>query len=204
MDARKGGGAVSTRADVALNERSARMSGLFETEKERARIGEGIGTDDVPRLRSSNAGWRGRSLVADDEPFGLRSSIEPGGSRMATSGTDAATARNGASSSQKVSVGRQALRREVNQRIRVLHERYESEQFEVFCECGRRGCNERVTASAAAYDALRRVPTHFLVKHSHASGEDRVVSEYDEFVVVEKFGRSGVEAVVLERVGRGG
>jgi hypothetical protein len=118
---------------------------------------------------------------------------------MATTGMDSAIARDGVASLQKVSVGRQALRREVNQRIRALHERYQSEELEVFCECGRSGCSERVTVSTSTYDELRRVPTHFLVKRGHAAAEDRVVGKYDEFVIVEKFGRSGVEAVVLER-----
>lgn len=123
---------------------------------------------------------------------------------MATSGIDDTTADDGVDSSPKVSVGRQALRREVNQHIRALHERFASQEFEVFCECGRTGCSERVTASAPTYDELRRVPTHFLVKRGHAADEDRIVGDYDEFVIVEKFGRSGVEAVVLERSSRGG
>jgi hypothetical protein len=86
---------------------------------------------------------------------------------------------------QKVSVGRQALRREVNERIRALQTEYASAQYEVFCECGRVRCNDRVVVAAEAYDELRRVPGRSLVKPAHAAQADRVVGTYDGFVVVE-------------------
>ena len=117
---------------------------------------------------------------------------------MTTSSRDAATA-DDVAAPPKVSVGRQALRREVNQRTRALHDPFASEELDVYCECGRAGCSNRVTVSTQTYDELRRVPTHFLVKTGHAADDDRVVGEWDEFVVVEKFGRSGVEAVALDR-----
>jgi hypothetical protein len=103
---------------------------------------------------------------------------------------------------RKVSVGRQALRREVNQRIRALHDPYGSKELEVFCECGRIGCAGRVAVAVQTYDELRLVPTHFLVKRGHSADEDRLVDEQEQFVVVEKFGRSGFEAVALERRSR--
>lgn len=121
---------------------------------------------------------------------------------MITSNMDAAASGDAAPTS-KVSVGRQALRREVNQRIQALNEQFQAEELEVFCECGRTGCSDRLKASASTYDALRRVPTHFLVKRGHVADEDRVVGEHDQFVIVEKFGSSGVEAVALERHRRG-
>lgn len=86
---------------------------------------------------------------------------------------------------QKVSVGRQALRREVNERIRALHREHASAQYEVFCECGRVRCNDRVLVAAEVYDELRRVPSCSLVKPAHAARADRVVGTYDGFVVVE-------------------
>jgi hypothetical protein len=100
-----------------------------------------------------------------------------------------------------VSVGRQALRREVNQQIR---ERGGPEPgpLDIFCECGRPGCNQRVVVSVEAYDELRRVPTWFVVKRGHDGMADRIVVERDEFVILEKSGRSGVEAVALERAAR--
>jgi hypothetical protein len=118
---------------------------------------------------------------------------------MATPQLDSARFDDEPDSLQKVSVGRQALRREVNERIGRLNAGWGTDRFDVFCECGRARCAERVTIAASTYEELRRVPTHFLVKLGHTDGVERVVGEYDEFVIVEKFGRSGIEAISLER-----
>jgi hypothetical protein len=67
--------------------------------------------------------------------------------------------------------------------MRALHGQNAS--YEVFCECGRVRCNERVTLGAEAYDELRRVPARSLVKLGHAAETDRVVSAHEEFLVVE-------------------
>ena len=118
---------------------------------------------------------------------------------MATSPLDAATFDDEPDSLAKVSIGRQALRREVNKRIATLNEGWATDLFDVFCECGRARCADRVTVSSATYKEVRRVPTHFLVKTGHVGRSDRIVGEYDEFVIVEKFGSSGIEAISLER-----
>lgn len=118
---------------------------------------------------------------------------------MASSELDAATFDDEPDSLAKVSVGRQALRREVNQRIANLNAGWASDLLAVFCECGRARCADRVTVSSATYRELCRVPTHFLVKLGHADRVDRVVGEYDEFLIVEKFGAGGIEAISLER-----
>jgi hypothetical protein len=95
----------------------------------------------------------------------------------------------------RVSIGRQVLRREVNERISEAGAR----MIEAFCECGLGGCSDRLTVAREDYEDVRRIPTRFLVKHAHASAEDRVVGEHDGFVVVEKFGRSGLAAVRFDR-----
>lgn len=98
-------------------------------------------------------------------------------------------------SSSGPSLGRQALRREVNRRI--------SERggavLDVFCECGQPRCAERLQIGADRYDEIRRDPTHFLIKRGHGGEEERRVGDVGEFVVVEKYGRSGVAAVRLAR-----
>ena len=103
----------------------------------------------------------------------------------------------GLPSSQKVSVGRQALRRELNDRIRARNAG--EREFEVFCECGQARCRDRFLIGRDAYEALRRMPTHFLVKRSHADPGERIVDELDGFLIVEKFGAGGLEAIQLER-----
>ena len=117
---------------------------------------------------------------------------------MSGSEFDGTAAVAGPASFQKVSVGRQVLRRELNDRARARHDGAD-EEFEVFCECGRAGCRDGVIVTTGMYEALRRVPTHFLVKRSHAGSTERVVESHEDFLIVEKFGRSGLEAIQLER-----
>jgi hypothetical protein len=48
-----------------------------------------------------------------------------------------------------ISVGRQALRRSVNERIRIASV---GPELDVFCECGRVRCAERVRISIVEFD----------------------------------------------------
>ena len=64
------------------------------------------------------------------------------------------------------SVGRQALRREVNERIRELDQDWGVDELDVFCECGHRSCTARVVIGRSLYDHVRRTPTHFIVTPS--------------------------------------
>ena len=95
-------------------------------------------------------------------------------------------------------MGRQVLRRELNDRLWARHNGSEAE-LEVYCECGRAGCRDAVHTTPAVYERLRRVPTHFLIKHSHAEVAERVVESQEDFLIVEKFGPGGLEAIQLER-----
>lgn len=119
---------------------------------------------------------------------------------MAASDLDATSFEEEPDSLAKVSVGRQALRREVNERIAALSAGWgRAPHFEAFCECGRAKCADRTTVAPATYEELRRVPTHFLVKLGHANRSDRIVGEHAGFVIVEKFGTGGIEALSLDR-----
>jgi hypothetical protein len=117
---------------------------------------------------------------------------------MAIAKSSGGMATAGPASAQKVSVGRQVLRRELNDRL--FARRHGSEQeLEVYCECGRAGCRDAARVTPAVYERLRRVPTHFLIKHSHAEVAERVVESHEDFLIVEKFGPGGLEAIQLER-----
>ena len=105
------------------------------------------------------------------------------GSRVAISAFKRPAAVAGAASFQHVSVERQALLRELNDRLRGRH--FDERDFEIFCECGRDGCKDSVRVTPDMYENLRRVPTHFLVKHSHAGRDDRVVASFEMFVIIE-------------------
>jgi hypothetical protein len=116
---------------------------------------------------------------------------------LASSAFDATAAAAGPASSEKTSVGRQVLRRELNNRLGARH--LGEREFSISCECGRAGCRAEVVVTPDDYEALRRVPTHFLLKRSHAGPEERVLDAHADYLIVEKFGRSGVEAIELER-----
>jgi len=103
----------------------------------------------------------------------------------------------GAASFQQVSVGRQALLRELNNQLR--ERRYGEREFEVYCECGRTSCRDTVLVTVDLYETLRRFPTHFLMKHSHAGRDERVATSHDGFLIIEKYGPDAIVAVRLDR-----
>ena len=58
----------------------------------------------------------------------------------------------------------EALFREVNERIEAVSQvglGYEAMEF--LCECDRADCRENVNVTRAEYEAVRAVPTHFIV-----------------------------------------
>ena len=97
---------------------------------------------------------------------------------------------------------RQALFREVNERIEGLGEHFElveTDRIDVLCECGNAGCTERVELTQAEYEGVRRHPTHFVVKPGHTSADvERVVAAKNGYAVIEKFGKSGLDAIRLD------
>lgn len=103
---------------------------------------------------------------------------------MAASEFDATKEFTGPASFQKVSVGRQVLRRELNDRVSRL--KAAEPEFKVLCECGRASCRDGVVLPRIVYDRLRSVPTHFLIKDSHAAPNEQTVDAHDGFLIVEK------------------
>jgi hypothetical protein len=94
----------------------------------------------------------------------------------------------------------QALFREINERVRELHEG--RNQFapvdDWFCECANDRCVERIAMSADEYEAVRREARCFFVSPSteHFWPElERVKKRYDRYWIVEKTGRVGTLAV---------
>jgi hypothetical protein len=61
------------------------------------------------------------------------------------------------------------------------------------------GCEARVELTGSAYELVRRFPNRFLVKEGHeAASDERVVTEAETYVVVEKSGRGGLYAVAAD------
>ena len=62
----------------------------------------------------------------------------------------------------------QSLFRDVNERIEELSEKFDARAMVSFvCECALKDCVERLEMTHGEYEVLRRVPTHFAVKHGH-------------------------------------
>ena len=72
-------------------------------------------------------------------------------------------------------------------------------EFEVFCECGRGSCRdgikEGLLVARDVYEKVRRLPTHFLIKHSHAEPAERVVDSHENFLIVGRVRPSGLAAI---------
>ena len=95
----------------------------------------------------------------------------------------------------------EAVFRRVNERLEEVNEAFQvaTDDAQFICECARIECAERVYMTLSKYEALRRVPTHFIVKPEHVlPEEERVVERQAQYVVVEKFGRAGERARQLD------
>jgi hypothetical protein len=85
--------------------------------------------------------------------------------------------------------GNEAAFRDVNESLRyVAANTIDTVQtMRLVCECGDDACAEFVEVTPAEYEAVRAVPTHFIVLPGHVAGDiERVVSSQERFVVVEK------------------
>lgn len=79
--------------------------------------------------------------------------------------------------------------RNANERVRELAEGFRdvSDTARFVCECGRADCVEQIELTLAEYERVRREPTWFFILKGHENTEvERVVSEEDEYLVVEK------------------
>lgn len=79
--------------------------------------------------------------------------------------------------------------RNANERIRELAEGFRdvSDTAQFVCECWRPDCVEQISLTLADYEAVRREPTWFFVIKGHENLDvERVVSEAERYLVVEK------------------
>lgn len=89
------------------------------------------------------------------------------------------------------SLGRQALRRSVNERIRAAIVGSASASIELFCECGRVRCSDRLRLTADEYDRVLGASGRYVVLPGHEDEvAERAVARRDGVVVVERSRRS--------------
>jgi hypothetical protein len=66
---------------------------------------------------------------------------------------------------------RQELYRDVNENVSTISRAFgEGIPLTIVCECGRRGCLERVRITRDEYEAVRADARHFVVSFGHRSG----------------------------------
>ena len=53
-------------------------------------------------------------------------------------------------------------------------------------ECADGACFERVTVPLDDYTAIRRSSSHFIVRHGHVAGHERIVGQGDRYDIVER------------------
>jgi hypothetical protein len=95
----------------------------------------------------------------------------------------------------------EAVFRRVNERLEEVNEAFATmaDGAEFVCECADIGCVERIELEIAQYEAVRDVPTHFIVKPGHElADEERIVETYGEYLIVEKIGHAGKRAAELD------
>jgi hypothetical protein len=83
----------------------------------------------------------------------------------------------------------EVLFREVNERLRELGDAFNTvtEEADFVCECGDGSCTERVRMPLRDYEEIRADPKRFFGGAGHDLPEyEKVVSEHDAYVVVEK------------------
>jgi hypothetical protein len=86
-----------------------------------------------------------------------------------------------------VSLGRQALRRSVNERTRNVIDGSAPGTIEVFCECGRVRCASRVQIAIDAYDDVLERQRQYVVLAGHEDDRAEVlVARQNGYLVVER------------------
>jgi hypothetical protein len=93
----------------------------------------------------------------------------------------------------------EALFRRVNERLEEINEALHTDEAEFVCECASIDCGERIELPLREYEAVRKVPTQFVIKPDHLLPHDeRVVERHGQYVIVEKVGHSSERARELD------
>ena len=89
--------------------------------------------------------------------------------------------------SNGVSFGRQTVRRDVNTRILSVTDSIGPASLEIFCECGRRLCADRLHIAPDLYEGVLGTPGQYVVTTHHDDDPtQRLVSRHHGFLVVQR------------------
>jgi hypothetical protein len=86
---------------------------------------------------------------------------------------------------------RRSLRREVNERIAELidrfHARAEDPVMTVFCECGSEECMAPIETTLAEYQAVRAGPTRWVISSTHIDmSADSIIARRNGYALIER------------------
>jgi hypothetical protein len=83
----------------------------------------------------------------------------------------------------------EAMFRAVNREIESEASQLGEQDLEVLCECGRSGCSDLISITAAVYDEVHNERDRFLVTPGHDDPQlENVVKRTEEWLIVDKFG----------------
>jgi hypothetical protein len=93
------------------------------------------------------------------------------------------------------------LFRAVNERLRELGDAFSmvTEDAEFVCECGTASCTEQIRMPLEEYERIRSDPKRFFVVSGHERPEyEKVVSEHEAYVVIEKLPGGPAELAISD------
>ena len=93
------------------------------------------------------------------------------------------------SANRAAAAAARALAREVNRQIERVALRFESQDGDFLCECGRADCSRRVRLQISEYDAIRDAGRYVTVPGHELAPFDRVVEKHRAYVVAEPLAR---------------
>jgi hypothetical protein len=91
----------------------------------------------------------------------------------------------------------EAIFREINEQIEKVSQSVapDDKTMAFLCECDRADCHEKLNVTRAEYEAVRAVPTRFIVLPGHEDREvEQIVVSNDRLLVVEKEGEAAKQA----------
>lgn len=97
----------------------------------------------------------------------------------------------------------EAMHRSVNREIEHASERFgdgPQDRLEALCECGEDGCSATIDLTLAEYDEAHQQRDRFVVAPGHEDLQiERVVTQTERYLVVDKFGEAEAVAENEER-----
>jgi hypothetical protein len=81
----------------------------------------------------------------------------------------------------------EALFRQVNEAVSDISEDFDAGDFEIVCECGDLGCDEKIPVTNEAYSAIRSDPHQFALVPGHEIPDvEEVIADEGNYYIVKK------------------